>query len=152
MAALTEAVQQAKSSRGETADVHELPKKTAKKRPATKLTAKKTTKKMTTADSPAAPDATPPGDAAGHWCCAPAPRPPSRAGAHGVPWIELLAQGFTASRRVHSWRCSSCAHSADQPSWRSPGPGYGPVSAPGRTTPVAGERSRPRLGCKRAHA
>lgn len=52
MAALTESVQQAKSSRGEKADVDELPKKTAKKRPAKKLTAKKTTKKMTTADRP----------------------------------------------------------------------------------------------------
>ncbi|WP_260327256.1 hypothetical protein [Streptomyces sp. TLI_185] len=40
MAALTESVQQAKASCGEKADVHELPKKTAKKQPA-----KKTTKK-----------------------------------------------------------------------------------------------------------
>ncbi|MFF7953957.1 non-homologous end joining protein Ku [Streptomyces griseorubiginosus] len=40
MAALTESVQQAKASRGEDADVHEMPKKTAKKQPA-----KKTTKK-----------------------------------------------------------------------------------------------------------
>ncbi|MGW2724997.1 non-homologous end joining protein Ku [Streptomyces sp. NPDC001492] len=52
MAALNESVQQAKASRGEDADVHELPKKatakktTAKKQPARKATAK-TTKKTT---------------------------------------------------------------------------------------------------------
>ncbi|WP_030948123.1 hypothetical protein [Streptomyces sp. NRRL S-646] len=41
-----ESVQQANASRGENADVHELPKKkTAKKQPAKKTTAKKTTKK-----------------------------------------------------------------------------------------------------------
>jgi DNA end-binding protein Ku len=45
MAALTESVQQAKASRGEDADVHEMPKKTAKKQPAKKAAAKKTTKK-----------------------------------------------------------------------------------------------------------
>ncbi|MEU2269586.1 hypothetical protein ABZ568_24935 [Streptomyces olindensis] len=45
MAALNESVQQARASRGEDADVHELPKKTAKKQPAKKTTAKKTTKK-----------------------------------------------------------------------------------------------------------
>ncbi|MEU0030799.1 hypothetical protein [Streptomyces sp. NPDC006335] len=45
MAALTESVQQAKASRGEDADVHEMPKKTAKKQPARKTAAKKTTKK-----------------------------------------------------------------------------------------------------------
>ncbi|MEU0413618.1 hypothetical protein ABZ307_38310 [Streptomyces griseorubiginosus] len=46
MAALTESVQQAKASRGEDADVHELPKKrTAKKQPAKKTTAKKAAKK-----------------------------------------------------------------------------------------------------------
>ncbi|WP_330323532.1 non-homologous end joining protein Ku [Streptomyces pseudovenezuelae] len=46
MAALTESVQQAKASRGEDADVHEMPKKkTAKKTPAKKTAAKKTTKK-----------------------------------------------------------------------------------------------------------
>jgi DNA end-binding protein Ku len=45
MAALNESVQQARASRGEDADVHELPKKkTAKKQPAKKTTAKKTTK------------------------------------------------------------------------------------------------------------
>ncbi|MFF7074481.1 non-homologous end joining protein Ku [Streptomyces pseudovenezuelae] len=43
MAALTESVQQAKASRGEDADVHEMPKKkTAKKQPAKKKTMKKT--------------------------------------------------------------------------------------------------------------
>ncbi|WP_433920929.1 Ku protein [Streptomyces canus] len=48
MAALNESVQQAKASRGEDADVHEMPKKkTAKKQPAKKATAKKTTKKTT---------------------------------------------------------------------------------------------------------
>ncbi|MET9463136.1 hypothetical protein ABZY05_50715 [Streptomyces canus] len=46
MAALNESVQQAKASRGEDADVHEMPKKkTAKKQPAMKTAAKKTTKK-----------------------------------------------------------------------------------------------------------
>jgi DNA end-binding protein Ku len=40
MAALTESVEKAKASRGEDADVHEMPKKTAKKQPA-KKTAKK---------------------------------------------------------------------------------------------------------------
>ncbi|MGK3943393.1 Ku protein [Streptomyces caeruleatus] len=49
MAALTESVQQAKASRGEDADVHEMPKKkTAKKQPAKKTAAKKT-KKQTAA-------------------------------------------------------------------------------------------------------
>ncbi|MFB7509349.1 MULTISPECIES: hypothetical protein [Streptomyces] len=49
MAALNESVQQAKASRGEHADVHELPgrkaaaKKMTKKQPAKKTTAKKTT-------------------------------------------------------------------------------------------------------------
>jgi len=44
MAALNESVQQAKVSRGEDADVHEMPKKTAaKKQPAKKTAAKKTT-------------------------------------------------------------------------------------------------------------
>ncbi|WP_405552094.1 hypothetical protein [Streptomyces canus] len=47
MAALNESVQQAKASRGEDADVHEPPKKTAKKQPAKKTAAKKTTKKAT---------------------------------------------------------------------------------------------------------
>ncbi|MFK4103243.1 Ku protein [Streptomyces sp. NPDC019531] len=48
MAALNESVQQAKASRGEDADVHEMPKKkAAKKQPAKKTTAKKTTKKTT---------------------------------------------------------------------------------------------------------
>jgi DNA end-binding protein Ku len=53
MAALNESVQQARASRGEDADVHELPKKktavrkTAKKQPAKKTAAKKTTKKAT---------------------------------------------------------------------------------------------------------
>ncbi|MFF7954069.1 non-homologous end joining protein Ku [Streptomyces griseorubiginosus] len=46
MAALNESVQQAKASRGEDADVHELPKKkTRRKQPAKKTAAKKTTKK-----------------------------------------------------------------------------------------------------------
>ncbi|MFI6858184.1 Ku protein [Streptomyces sp. NPDC050416] len=46
MAALNESVQRARASRGEDADVHELPKKkAAKKQPAKKATAKKTTKK-----------------------------------------------------------------------------------------------------------
>ncbi|MGX1364752.1 hypothetical protein RKD19_000111 [Streptomyces canus] len=46
MAALNESVQQAKASRGEDADVHEMPKRrTAKKQPAKKTAAKKTTKK-----------------------------------------------------------------------------------------------------------
>jgi DNA end-binding protein Ku len=45
MAALSESVQKARASRGEDAEVHELPKKTAKKQPAKKATAKKTTKK-----------------------------------------------------------------------------------------------------------
>jgi DNA end-binding protein Ku len=43
MAALNESVQQARASRGEDADIHELPKKkTAKKQPAKKTTAKTT--------------------------------------------------------------------------------------------------------------
>jgi DNA end-binding protein Ku len=45
MAALTESVQKARASRGEDADIHELPKKAAKKQPAKKTAAKKTTKK-----------------------------------------------------------------------------------------------------------
>ncbi|MEU6258643.1 Ku protein [Streptomyces sp. NPDC047043] len=46
MAALTESVHQAKASRGEDADVHQMPKKkTAKKQPAKKTAAKKATKK-----------------------------------------------------------------------------------------------------------
>lgn len=45
MAALNESVQQAKASRGEDADVHEMPKKkTTKKQSAKKAAAKKTTK------------------------------------------------------------------------------------------------------------
>ncbi|MFJ4356119.1 hypothetical protein ACIP25_07530 [Streptomyces massasporeus] len=52
MAALTESVQKARASRGEDADVHELPKKkTAKKQPAKKTAAKKTTKKAETKQS-----------------------------------------------------------------------------------------------------
>ncbi|MDH6436038.1 non-homologous end joining protein Ku [Streptomyces sp. SAI-144] len=48
MAALKESVQQAKASRGEGADVHEMPKKkTAKKQPAKRTAAKETTKKRT---------------------------------------------------------------------------------------------------------
>jgi DNA end-binding protein Ku len=43
MAALNESVAQARASRGEDADVHEMPKKTAKKQPAKKTAAKKTT-------------------------------------------------------------------------------------------------------------
>ncbi|WP_171110576.1 hypothetical protein [Streptomyces sp. N502] len=47
MAALNESVAQAKASRGEDADAHEIPKKkaTPKKQPAKKATAKKTTPK-----------------------------------------------------------------------------------------------------------
>ncbi|MER6492746.1 Ku protein [Streptomyces griseorubiginosus] len=46
MAALTESVQKAKASRGEDADVHEMPKKkAAKKQPAKKTAAKKTARK-----------------------------------------------------------------------------------------------------------
>ncbi|MFF7771777.1 Ku protein [Streptomyces massasporeus] len=45
MAALSESVEKARASRGEDAEVHELPKKTAKKQPAKKAAAKKTTKK-----------------------------------------------------------------------------------------------------------
>ncbi|CAM5644250.1 putative DNA repair protein [Streptomyces afghaniensis 772] len=46
MAALTESVQKARASRGEDADVHEMPKKkAAKMQPAKKATAKKTTKR-----------------------------------------------------------------------------------------------------------
>ncbi|MEV7891229.1 non-homologous end joining protein Ku [Streptomyces sp. NPDC002817] len=46
MAALTESVQQARASRGEDADVHDMPaRKTAKKQPAKKTAAKKATKK-----------------------------------------------------------------------------------------------------------
>jgi DNA end-binding protein Ku len=41
MAALNESVAQARASRGEDADVHEMPKKTAKKQPAKKTAAKK---------------------------------------------------------------------------------------------------------------
>ncbi|MFF0097660.1 Ku protein [Streptomyces canus] len=49
MAALNESVQQAKASRGEDADVHEMPKKkTAKKQPAQKTAANKSTKKTAT--------------------------------------------------------------------------------------------------------
>jgi DNA end-binding protein Ku len=43
MAALNESVAQARASRGEDADVHEMPKKAAKKQPAKKTAAKKTT-------------------------------------------------------------------------------------------------------------
>ncbi|CAM5711106.1 Non-homologous end joining protein Ku OS=Streptomyces griseorubiginosus OX=67304 GN=ku PE=3 SV=1 [Streptomyces griseorubiginosus] len=57
MAALQESVQKAKASRGEDAEVHELPKKTnakktAKKQPAKKTAAKKTTAKKTTGRRP----------------------------------------------------------------------------------------------------
>ncbi|MFI7020961.1 hypothetical protein [Streptomyces sp. NPDC050164] len=46
MAALNESVQKARASRGEDADMHELPeKKAAKKQPAKKTAAKKTTTK-----------------------------------------------------------------------------------------------------------
>jgi DNA end-binding protein Ku len=48
MAALNESVQKARASRGEDADVHELPKKTAKKQPTKKTAAKKTAAKKTT--------------------------------------------------------------------------------------------------------
>ena len=49
MAALNESVQQAKASRGEDADVHDMPKKTAKKQPAKKTAAKKTARKSKSA-------------------------------------------------------------------------------------------------------
>jgi DNA end-binding protein Ku len=57
MAALQESVQKAKASRGEDAEVHELPKKTtakkaAKKQPAKKAAAKKTTAKQTAGRRP----------------------------------------------------------------------------------------------------
>ncbi|MCX5055071.1 Ku protein [Streptomyces sp. NBC_00474] len=53
MAALTESVQQAKASRGEDADVHEMPKKkTAKKQPAKKSAAKKAPTKKTSGRRP----------------------------------------------------------------------------------------------------
>ncbi|MEU7717788.1 hypothetical protein [Streptomyces tibetensis] len=45
MAALNESVQQARASRGEDADVHELPKKKATKKQPAKKTAKKSTAK-----------------------------------------------------------------------------------------------------------
>ncbi|QIJ61393.1 Ku protein [Streptomyces sp. JB150] len=45
MAALQESVSKAKASRGEDAEVHELPKKTTKKQPAKKTAAKKTAKR-----------------------------------------------------------------------------------------------------------
>jgi DNA end-binding protein Ku len=45
MAALTESVQQAKASRGEDVDVHELPKKKAAKKQPAKTAEKKATKK-----------------------------------------------------------------------------------------------------------
>jgi DNA end-binding protein Ku len=45
MAALTESVSKAKASRGEDADVHNMPKKTAKKQPAKKTATKKTARK-----------------------------------------------------------------------------------------------------------
>ncbi|GGY50899.1 hypothetical protein GCM10010384_66090 [Streptomyces djakartensis] len=48
MSALNESVQQARASRGENADVHEMPKKAAKKQPAKKTAAKKTTPKAAT--------------------------------------------------------------------------------------------------------
>jgi hypothetical protein len=60
MAALTESVQQARASRGEDADVHELPKKkAAKKQPAKKATAMKTTKKAAARKRPGAGRAAP---------------------------------------------------------------------------------------------
>ncbi|MFJ9012850.1 Ku protein [Streptomyces canus] len=49
MAALTESVQQAKASRGEDADVHEMPKRKTAKKQSAKKTAAKTTAKKTTA-------------------------------------------------------------------------------------------------------
>ncbi|WP_405876811.1 Ku protein [Streptomyces sp. NBC_00005] len=58
MAALTESVQKAKASRGDDADVHELPKKktaakkATKKQPAKKAAAKKTAAKKTTGRKP----------------------------------------------------------------------------------------------------
>jgi DNA end-binding protein Ku len=45
MAALSGSVQKARASRGEDAEVHELPKNPAKKQPAKKTAAKRTTKK-----------------------------------------------------------------------------------------------------------
>jgi DNA end-binding protein Ku len=52
MAALQESVQKARVSRGEDADVHEMPKKTAKKQPAKKSAAKKATEKKTAGRRP----------------------------------------------------------------------------------------------------
>jgi DNA end-binding protein Ku len=49
MAALTESVSKAKASRGEDADVHDMPKKTAKKQPVKKAAAKKTARKSKSA-------------------------------------------------------------------------------------------------------
>ena len=45
MAALTESVQKAKASRGEDADVHELPRRRPRKKQPAKKAAAKTTKK-----------------------------------------------------------------------------------------------------------
>jgi DNA end-binding protein Ku len=52
MAALQESVQKARVSRGEDADVHEMPKKTAKKQPAKKTAAKKATEKKASGRRP----------------------------------------------------------------------------------------------------
>ncbi|MEV7071648.1 hypothetical protein [Streptomyces sp. NPDC093990] len=57
MAALTESVEKARASRGEDADVHDLPKraaakKAAKKQPAKKTAAKKTAAKKATGRRP----------------------------------------------------------------------------------------------------
>ncbi|MFE9446098.1 hypothetical protein ACFYO2_46010 [Streptomyces sp. NPDC006602] len=49
MAALNESVEKAKASRGEDADVHEMPKKTAAKKAAKKQPAKKTARKSRSA-------------------------------------------------------------------------------------------------------
>ncbi|MER7569665.1 hypothetical protein ABTZ93_43385 [Streptomyces sp. NPDC097941] len=49
MAALNQSVEKARASRGEDADVHELPKKTAAKKTAKKQPAKKTAGKKTAA-------------------------------------------------------------------------------------------------------
>jgi DNA end-binding protein Ku len=52
MAALNESVQQARASRGEDADVHEMPKKSAKKQPAKKTAEKKATAKKASQRKP----------------------------------------------------------------------------------------------------
>jgi DNA end-binding protein Ku len=52
MAALTESVEKAKASRGQDADVHDLPKKAAARKTAKKQSAKKTAAKKATGRRP----------------------------------------------------------------------------------------------------